>query len=53
MPGFFPVQVPNVFRNEYTLIDINEEGYVSVLYFKLSYISALKLPHINAVLLDV
>jgi hypothetical protein len=22
-------QVPNVFRNEYTLIDINDEGFVS------------------------
>lgn len=24
-------QVPNVFRNEYTLVDINDEGFVSAM----------------------
>lgn len=43
-PSTHNCDVPNVFRNEYTLLDINEEGFVSLMEENGSTRDDLKLP---------
>lgn len=43
-PSTHNCDVPNVFRNEYTLIDINEDGFVSLMEENGSTRDDLKLP---------
>jgi len=43
-PSTHNCDVPNVFRNEYTLIDINEDGYVSLMEENGGTREDLKLP---------